>query len=261
MQRNKCSQEPPRKPRVSWLLAGGSLLIFWGLSGCVTRSQQVSFSSTVASPLPQTASSPAVPRPLRGLRGTVPGPSVIVPGKSVGPLQLGDTRERAVELLGEPTEEYTYDENSLGPCKFTEMSWTDLDLDRRGITLYLKNGHIYQIESFTTRFATASGITNDISPQKVRQLYSSLKSYVLLNSGSKVDGGKDLIYWVEDSEGIAFGLYNYPKINKRKTGSIILFERGVKFVPRGCVSPPQEWRELNPFTSELPDSYEHLKPY
>jgi hypothetical protein len=192
---------------------------------------------------------------VRGLKGVIPGPSVIIPGRSVGPLQLGDTRERALELFGEPTEEYAYDENSLGRCKLTEMHWNDLIYnDRWGIFIYLRNNRIYQIFADTPRYATAAGITSDSSPQNVRRNHLTLQSYVLMHSGSKVNGGRDLIYWVDRSTGIAFEFYYHRSLDTRRVASIIVFEPDVEFLPKGCNEIPQEWRELKPFASELPSN-------
>jgi hypothetical protein len=67
-----------------------------------------------------------------------------------------------------------------------------------------------------------------------------------------VNGGRDLIYWAAPAKGIAFQFYYNGRLNKRRLASTIVFERGVEFLPEGCVSPPQELRKVEPFTIESP---------
>jgi hypothetical protein len=106
------------------------------LTGCTASSQQ----STVSRPvLPaMRAAAPGASQPTqRGLQGVVSGGITIVPGQSVGPLRLGDSRERSLILFGEPNEEYTFDENSLGPCRYTELHWNDLEHEDRWGNIYI----------------------------------------------------------------------------------------------------------------------------
>jgi hypothetical protein len=215
--------------------------------GCIARSHSVA-PRPVQSPTTSPSIEPSLPAH-RGLQDVIPGSTTIVPGRSVGPLRLGDIRERALELFGTPDEEYTFDENSLGPCKYTEVHWNDPKHDDRwGIFVYSKNNRIYQIMTDTPRFATAGRITSDSSPDEVQRLFPNLQSYVLLGSGSKVNGGENLIYWVDQNAGIAFEFYHHPKLNKRRLASTIVFEPGGEFLPTGCISPPQEWRKLKSFS-------------
>jgi hypothetical protein len=217
-------------------------------TGCTARSQQ----STVSEPkLPAAgfASPNPSPSPLRGLQGVIPGTAEIIPGQSVGPLRLGDSRERSFDLFGKPGEEYAFDAKS--PCFHTELHWNDLEHeDRWGIYAYARDNRIYQIEADTPRYATAEGITSDSSPEEVRRTFPNTQAYVLLHSGSKLVGGKDLIYWVDQTAGIGFEFYYHPKLDKRRLASTIVFTPGTDFAPDGCVSPPQELVKLKPFTLE-----------
>lgn len=219
--------------------------------GCTAKSQHTILS-------PRNVSSTNKPNDLsplaqRGLHGAIPGSTTIVPGKSVGPLTLGGTREAALALFDKPNEEYIFDENSLGPCRYTELHWNDLDHeDRWGIFIYAKDNQIYQITADTPRYATVNGITSDSSPEDVRRSFPASKAYVLLHSASKVVGGKDLVYWVDQASGIALNFYYNRKLNQRRVASIIVFDPSIKFLPKGCISPPQEWRKLQPFSLEVP---------
>lgn len=185
-------------------------------------------------------------------KATPDGTELIIAGRSVGPLQLGDTHERALELLGKPIEEYTYDENSFTRCRYTELHWRGEDSEYHEIFAYLKEGRIYQIEIFTHRYATADGIKSGATPQQVIQHYPSLQAYQLVGSGGQSDGGQDIIYWVDRNAGIAFGLYYSPQIRNRQVESISIFSPDTDFLPEGCISQPQEWRKLQPFTLDIP---------
>src|SRR5260370_40526940 len=79
-----------------------------------------------------------------------PDAVVIEPGRSVGALRLGDTRERVIEIFPKKPnydEEYNYD----GTCPHTEIHWLDIDLTHEngvvsnGGFVYLKEGRVFQI--------------------------------------------------------------------------------------------------------------------
>src|SRR2546423_13724035 len=99
--------------------------------------------------------------------------SLIKPGRGVGLLQLGQTREQVVKLLGEKREEYAYDY----PCKYSEMHWYDAERDSNGLFVFLSDGLVYQIEAATSRYRTDDSITEESSPEDVRHSYQQLKSY------------------------------------------------------------------------------------
>ena len=134
------------------------------------------------------------------------------------------------------------------------MHWYDFEQSSNGIFAYLKDGRIFQIEAGTLRYATADGITADGSPQDVRTHHPQLQAYALLHSGAKVNGGRDLIYWVDRQKGIAFEFYYDRRVDGRRVASIIVFTPGTEFLPKGCVAPPREWRELEPFALEPPSN-------
>lgn len=209
------------------------------LNGCASEAQRS---------LPSTA--PAVQLAVTDMR-------LIKPGVSVGALRLGDTRERALEMFPKKPnydEEYNYD-GRFTPCVYTEIHWLDFDhLDRWGIFIYLKEGRIYQIKADTPRYATVEGITSDSSPEDVRSHYPKLQAYVLLHSGAKVNGGRDLIYWVDRQQGITFEFYYDGRVDARRVASINIFEPGTEFLPNGCISPPREWHRLEPFALEPPSN-------
>lgn len=182
--------------------------------------------------------------------------NLIVPGRRVGHLQLGDTRQRVLQLFAKKPnvdEEYTYPHPESGCGTISEIHWLDLELDAAGVFVYLENGHVFQIESATQRFRTAEGITESSSPEEIRRHYPRLRAYQLVHSGADIVGGRDLIYWVGRDQGIAFEFAYHRRADRRLVYRIIVFEPDTEFLPRGCVEEPQEWRELLPFSLEPPN--------
>jgi hypothetical protein len=230
-----------RQQFAGWLIA--CLLSIIGCSGQIQRA---------ASGTPASKAVPGSPSP-----SASPEASLIEPGRSVGALRLGDTRERVNQIFPKKPnydEEYNYD----APCPRTEIHSLDIDLSQEngpvsnGVFIYLKDGRVSQIQVATPRFHTADGITEDSTPAEVRRHYQQLQSYVLSNSGAKVNGGRDLVYWVDRQKGIAFEFYYNRKANQRRVSKVIVFNPNSEFQPEGCVSPPQELRELEPFAVEPP---------
>lgn len=194
-------------------------------------------------------SSPAPTAPLPD------NPNLTVAGKSVGLLRLGDSRERVFELFPKKPnydEEYTYDENCCG-CNyaFSEIHWLPPGFKANGLFIYLREGRVFQIRVEIDRFPTAEKIKQDSTPKEVRQHYPNLKkAYVLLGSGAQIVGGRELVYWVDSESGIAFEFYYNRRKNQRLVKSVIIFEPRSEFQPDGCVSVPQELKEIKPYSLE-----------
>jgi hypothetical protein len=180
-------------------------------------------------------------------------PNLTIPGHSVGLLRLGDTRERVFELFPKKPnydEEYNYGQYSS--CVFSEIHWLEPDFQSNGLFIYLRDGRIFQIMVETPRFPTVEGIKQYGLPKEVRRHYPNLKAYALLGSGGEIVGGRDLVYWVSSQSGIAFEFYYDRKEGKRLVKSVIVFEPSTEFQPNGCVSVPQELREIEPYSLEPP---------
>lgn len=180
--------------------------------------------------------------------------SLINPGKGVGFLKLGDTRERVLELFPlnkEHDNEYTY--SSCGPR--TEIHWLDLT---RGVSnpsemsFFLRDNRVFQIESADPRFRTKDGITTNASPRNIRRQYPGLTAYALVRSGGKEVGGRDLVYWISKQQGIAFEFAYHSSLRRRLTSKVIVFPLNSEFHPGGCIVPPREWVELAPYSLEPP---------
>lgn len=172
---------------------------------------------------------------------------LIRPGHSIGELRIGDTSERALQLLGKPTDDDLYE----APCAPRRIHWYDFTNSKNGVFVYLKDARIFQLKVESPMYASSEGITSDSLLKDVRRYYPQSRAYQLKGSGSKVNGGRDLIYWVDNEKGIAFELRYSYKTRKRLVSYIFVYEPGSNFQPEGCVSAPQQWHELKPFTSEV----------
>jgi hypothetical protein len=175
----------------------------------------------------------------------------IIPGKSVGPIRLGDDNERVVEALAEfPKIVQQVQYPFCGKMKMVE--WFDKALVQTGLFIYLRNDKVFQIESETTRFRTADGITEQSLPEDVKRQYPDLEAYELLKSANELTGGKNLIYWVDRNKGIAFSFYYNTRRQRRLVARVIVFEPDTNFEPNGCVTKPQSLKELRPYSLEPP---------
>lgn len=222
--------------------------VFFGmlLLSCITGNGHSSVKQRQEWPAPAISATARI----SGAQKTSPDARLIQPGRGVGALQLGDTRERVYELLGKKPidQEHTYGE----PCSLMEIHWLDPDLKSNGLFIYLKAGRVFQIASSMPRYVTANGVTVESSPENVRQHHRQLQTYILLSSGSEAVGGRELIYWIDRQNGIAFEFYYNNRVRGRRVSKIIVFEPGTEFRPEGCISPPQKWRQLEPFALEPP---------
>ena len=178
-------------------------------------------------------------------------PTEIIPGKSVGPISLRDDNEEVVEALaGFPTIVQQVEYPFCGRIKMVE--WLDKALAQSGLDIYLRNDKVFQIESQSTRFRTADGIAEQSLPEDVKRQYPDLEAYELLNSGNKLTGDKNLIYWVDRNKGIAFSFYYDIRRQRRLVARVIVFEPKTDFEPNGCVTAPQKLRKLRPYFLEPP---------
>jgi hypothetical protein len=174
---------------------------------------------------------------------------LIEPGLSVGALKLGDSRERALELFPKKYEDQEW-ENKCG----TTFNWVDSDNKIRGGNLYIrfKKGTAFQIESATTRFHTAEGITALDPPEKVASAYRDLRAFALLTPPVAALGDRALIFWVDKKKGIAFAFAYYPAQHKRYLYEIIVFVPNKTFCPQEETTGAPEWQEIPPYSLEPP---------
>jgi hypothetical protein len=188
----------------------------------------------------------------------VPKPGLIIAGHSVGDLRLGDARDRISEMFRRKPNvdgEVFLDSAPLA-CHRTEIHWLDMERINRklvvhsGVWIYVKDDRVFQIESETPRFRTPEGVTEQSLPEQVRRTYKNLQAFALMSSSNKINGPRDLVYWVDQEKGIAFELYYNGVRNRRLVAKIAVFAPETTFQPRGCVDEPQVWNKLRPYSLE-----------
>ena len=174
----------------------------------------------------------------------------IEPGLSVGPLKLGDTRERALELFPKKDEDQEWT-NSCG----TTLDWVDAANRTGRGDLFIrlnKKGKIFQIETATTRFHTSEGITTFDHGEKVANAYKDMRAYTLLTAPVPALGDRPLVYWIDKKKGIAFAFAYYPKERKRYLYKIIVFEPGKTFCPEEETTGSPKWQAIPSYALEPP---------
>ena len=178
------------------------------------------------------------------------GDTTIEPGLSVGPLKLGDSRERALELFPKKDE----DQEWTDACGST-LDWVDSSNRTGRGDLFIrlnKKGKIFQIESSTTRFQTAEGITTFDHGDKVASAYKNLTAYTLLTAPVPALGDRPLVFWIDKKKGIAFVFAYYPKEHKRYLYKTIVFEPNKTFCPEEETTGSAKWQAIRPYSLEPP---------
>src|SRR6266404_79265 len=175
----------------------------------------------------------------------------IVPGTGLNNIVLGQLKDQVIRSF--PVKPRVDADVTYANCGFTyeEIHWLDVKLSPPGsLWFHFKDNHLVQIRSSDPRFRTVGGLTLDSSPEEVRKQFPNLRALLLTNSASQFFHGKNLVYWVDEALGIAFEFFYNKKVHARRVYSVFVFKPGSKFLPLGCVEPPQEWHELRPFTFE-----------
>lgn len=176
--------------------------------------------------------------------------SIIEPGLSVGPLKLGDSRERALELFPKKDE----DQEWTDACGST-LDWVDSSNRTGRGDLFIrlnKKGKIFQIESSTTRFQTAEGITTFDHGDKIANAYKNLTAYTLLTAPVPALGDRPLVFWIDKKKGIAFVFAYYPKEHKRYLYKTIVFEPNKTFCPELETTGSSKWQAIRAYSLEPP---------
>jgi hypothetical protein len=192
------------------------------------------------------AAQPTVQAPASGEGGS----QLIRPGRSVGPLKLGATRDEALQLFNRKPDQ-SFGSYSSG-CESDSFNWVDWDKSRPlgNIFVYTTDGVVTQIESATTRYHTTDGVSIHASPGDVRRRYKGLQAYVLSNFTSEAEGDRPLVYWIDYAKGIAFAFAYYPEKSTRYLFAIIVFRPNTEICPIGGRMESAEKRKLPPYSLE-----------
>jgi hypothetical protein len=202
--------------------------------------------STVVMDLPDRVTLTATTMVCDHCPALTPALSFIEPGHSVGLVVLGETRER-LEFLTPVKAINEYPESAPDCEARTEMSWSEPN-GPGGLSVFLRNGAVFQIESATPRYSTKEGVTVGSSPSALERHFKRLEAYVLDPTGDQESGFHDLNYWIDREQGIAFELAYYPKARRRAVSKIIVFTPHTDFLPQGCIPPTQRWFESPSYT-------------
>lgn len=175
--------------------------------------------------------------------------AIIEPGQSLGPIKLGDSRDRALELFPKKDEDQQWDD----PCGST-IDWVDTtNPNGRGdVFVRLKKNKVFQIESSSTRFHTIEDITTFDSPDKVASAFKDLRAWVLLTPPVPALGDRPLVYWMDKKRGVAFVLAYDPGRRKRYLYKIIVFEPNKEFCPEQEKTTSPKWQAIRPYAVEPP---------
>lgn len=176
--------------------------------------------------------------------------TLIDPGSAVGPLKLGESRDRALEAFPKKAEDQEWTDD----CGST-IDWVDTDnpMGRGDVLIRInKKGKIFQIESATTRFHTAEDITTFSNPEKIRSAYREMRAFVLLTSPSPALGDRPLVFWIDKKRGIAFALAFDPSQHKRYVYKVIIFEPNKDFCPEQEKTNSPKWQAIAPYSLEPP---------
>lgn len=177
---------------------------------------------------------------------TKPKVGLVLPGDSILGVKLGDDASRFEAAFPKrPETENHSPSGTVGDQCPTEIYyWSDLAPDTSVATAYLKDGAISQLSVQGPMFSLPNGLKTGATEERVKQAYPKGQMYVLLYSGGKVNGGRDLHYWVAREAGIAFELAWWQTKMQRLVEKIDVFTKGSEFRPEGCISQPQEWQKV-----------------
>jgi hypothetical protein len=175
--------------------------------------------------------------------------TVVEPGLSLGPLKLGDSMERSLEVFPKKPEDQQWDD----PCG-TTLDWVDTtNPNGRGdVHIRLKKNKVFQIESSSTRFQTADGITTFDSPEKVANAYKDMRAWVLLTPPVASLGDRPLVFWIDKKKGVAFVFAYDPSRRKRYLYKTIVFESNKEFCPEQEKTSSPKWQGIRPYAVEPP---------
>lgn len=193
---------------------------------------------------------------------------LIVPGRSAGPVWLGESLADLKRFLQAQFPRsrafWALRGASTGLLRLSECG-EEIDSVSWGppggggwapVTAYLSRGRVFLISSGAELYHTAHGLTAGSTPQEVQRLWPNLRAYED-NATSAALNNRPVIYWVSQANGIAFALASDgPRTGwARSVDTIEVFRPGWKFQPHGCAWPG-EWSPLPPGTIHL----RHTRP-
>jgi hypothetical protein len=175
-----------------------------------------------------------------------PKTDLVLPGMSVAGVELGSSPSSfQAEFSHHPGRTGAQVGRSGGAgCPDAVYYWSDLARDPSVVTAYVEDGGISQFSVLGPTFSLPNGLKTGATEEQVKQAYPKGQEYVLLGSASQLNGGRNLLYWIDRGTGVAFKLAWWQSKKLRSVSGIDIFPKGSAFRPEGCISPPQQWQQL-----------------
>jgi hypothetical protein len=183
----------------------------------------------------------------RSAQGQIgPRRDLVLPGMSVDGVELGGSPSSFQAVFSQHPGQVGAQIGRSGAAQCPDGVYygSDLARDTSVATAYLKGGAISQLSVQGPVFSLPNGLKTGATEEQVRQASPKAQMYVLLHSGNKVNGGRDLHYWVDEEAGVAFKLAWWQSKKLRSVSGIDIFPKGSAYRPEGCISTPQQWEKL-----------------
>lgn len=145
----------------------------------------------------------------------------ITPGRKIGKVALGMTRQTVHRSLGAPSG--TYDLPGRG---YKGDYWFSQDNSNTLRVFYDRSGRVYQVSATSPRFTTPEGITTGSSLAEVKRQFPNLKVLRMTKRG-------DIDYYYDSRKGLAFEFTERLEENgsAMRLYAILVFKPGSKPQP------------------------------
>lgn len=145
----------------------------------------------------------------------------IVPGRSIGLIEIGMSRQTVHSKLGSPSGTY-----SLPGRGYRGDYWFSRDNSNTLRIFYDKNGRVYQISATSASFSMPEGITTNSSLDEVKRRYPGLEVLRMTKRGN-------IDYYYERRKGIGFEFTERLEDNGSimRMYAILVFRRGSRPQP------------------------------
>jgi hypothetical protein len=172
----------------------------------------------------------------------------IKPGRSLGPIALGDSFDLVLEVLpfkkntDQVLESRTIWYNSKEYVCPKEYHWLSLDGDPRGEFYYFfENDRAFQIESRSGRYKLENGLGVGSKLEEVLKVFPDAERFKIDFGQPPQPGYDEEIYLVYQEKGLAFQITSEFGGSNPEVTMVIIFPPERDFLPRGCVTPPAKY--------------------
>lgn len=222
-------------------------LAWFGLSFCapVTETPELPIPVPLETPSPETGARS---------KQTSLDPALVIEGKSVGQISLGDSLEDVTTIL--PFRKnydeihdkgiFKYSDGTVDICAKVLYRNSVGSEDDVALSVYFDDDdRVIQIEGSSSRYHLQHLVNSGDKLLDVVTKYRDAEIYVLRGSAVDSVGGKDLVYLVDEQKGLAFEFRYSKQTNERKLDVFIVFPQGHRFLPNTCVTAPQRFSKIS----------------